>query len=230
MIRKIPKHIGIIIDGNRRWARAHGLPTLYGHKKGYAKLKDVADWCFDRGVKILTCYVFSTENWNRSKREVSYLMRLLKKALTTDLPELQKKDVRLKISGRRDDSRMPKDLREAIAKAEEATKNNKRGILNLALNYGGRVEIVEAVKKIIKQGLTPEKITEETIEQNLYTAGLPDPDLIIRTSEQRLSGFLLWQSSYAELYFIPKYWPDFSEKDLDEALEEYDKRQRRFGK
>jgi len=225
----IPKHIGIIIDGNRRWAKSRKRPTFYGHKKGYTKLKDVADWCFHHGVKVLTCYVFSNENWGRSKREVSYLMKLLKQALTTEINELQKRDIRLKICGKIDDIRLPKDLRKVIIQAQEKTKNNKRGVLNLALNYGGRREIVEAVKKIIKSKTKIQSINEKTIEQHLWTTGLPDLDLIIRTSEKRLSGFLLWQSAYAELFFINKYWPDFNKADLTKVLKEYDQRQRRYG-
>jgi len=225
----IPKHIGIIVDGNRRWAKAQGFPTFYGHKKGYAKLKDVAEWCFDCGVKVLTCYVFSNENWGRSKREVSYLMKLLKEALTTEINEIQKRDIRLKICGKIDDTRLPKDLRKAIIEAQEKTKNNKRGVLNLALNYGGRREIVEAVKKIIKSKTKIQFINEKTIEKNLWTTGLPNLDLIIRTSEKRLSGFLLWQSAYSELFFINKYWPDFTKADLTKVLKEYDQRQRRYG-
>ena len=225
----IPKHIGIIIDGNRRWAKARGFPTFYGHKKGYAKLKKVADWCFDQGVEVLTCYVFSNENWGRSKKEVSYLMKLLKQALTTDLDDLQKRGVKLRICGKINDQRLPKDLRKAIIEAQEKTKNNKKGTLSLALNYGGRREIIEAIKKIIKSKTETQSINEKTVERCLWTAGLPDPDLIIRTSEKRLSGFLLWQSAYAELYFISKYWPDFTKADLDKALKEYSKRQRRHG-
>lgn len=230
MDKRIPQHIGIIIDGNRRWARRHGLPIAMGHKRGYEKLKEVARWCFERGVKVLTCYVFSMENWNRKKTEVAFLMKLLEKAVTRDLGELQKQDMKLKISGRINDVRLPKSLRNAIVRAQEKTKNNTKGVLNLALNYGGRAEIVDAMNKIVKLRLQPYEITEEIIEQNLYTQGLPDPDLIIRTSEKRLSGFLLWQCAYSELYFIEKYWPDFSEEDLERALEEYARRQRKFGR
>lgn len=225
----IPKHIGIIIDGNRRWAKSRKLPTFYGHKKGYAKLKDVADWCFDYGIEVLTCYVFSNENWSRSKKEVSYLMKLLKQALTTEINELQKRDIRLKICGKINDMRLPKDLIKAIIDAQEKTKNNKRGVLNLALNYGGRKEIIEVIKKIVKSKIKPQLINEKIIEKYLWTAGLPDLDLIIRTSEKRLSGFLLWQSAYSELFFIDKCWPDFTKADLIKVLKEYDQRQRRYG-
>jgi len=230
MDKRIPQHIGIIIDGNRRWARRHRLPIAMGHKKGYEKLKEVARWCFERGVKVLTCYVFSMENWNRKKTEVAFLMKLLEKAISKNLEKLQKEGIRLKISGRIDDLRLPKSLRRRIIQVQEETKDNTKGVLNLALNYGGRAEIVDAMNKIVKLRLQPYEITEEIIEQNLYTQGLPDPDLIIRTSEKRLSGFLLWQCAYSELYFIEKYWPDFSEEDLERALEEYARRQRKFGR
>jgi undecaprenyl diphosphate synthase len=225
----LPKHIGIIMDGNRRWAKEHGLPKFEGHRRGYEKVKEVGDWCLKRGIKILTLFAFSTENWKRSKEEVNYLMDLLHFALTKELNEFNKRNIKLKIIGRRDG--LPEKVAKAATEAERYTAKNNGGLLQMAINYGGRSEIVDAVKKIIKQGLSAEKIGEKTIEQNLYTANVSDPDLIIRTSgEQRLSGFLLWQSAYSELYFCQKYWPDFSEQDLDEALEWYASRERRFGK
>jgi len=229
MKQNLPRHIGIIMDGNRRWARSRDLPTLEGHKIGYEKVKKVGDWCLKRGIKILTVYAFSTENWNRSKEEVSYLMDLLKKALRDDINELHKKNIQVRVIGRLKE--LSKDLQKAIEEAIELTKNNTKGILNIALNYGGRVEIIDAIKNIIKRKIAPERVTEKVVSDNLYMADLPDPDLIIRTSgEYRLSNFLTWQSSYSELYFIKKHWPDFSEKDLDEAIEEYLRRTRRFGK
>lgn len=228
MAKNIPYHLGIIMDGNRRWARAHGLPTLYGHKKGYDKIIKMGDLCLEKGIKILTVYAFSTENWNRSKKEVGYLMRLLKRGLTREIRSLHKKNIKIQVIGRIKE--LSKDLQKAIKETMALTKNNTRGILNIAINYGGRPEIIDAVKKLMAKKLTPVKITEKLIAENLYTAGLPDPDLIIRTSgEQRLSNFLTWQSAYSELYFIKKHWPDFSEKDLDEAIKEYSRRQRRFG-
>ncbi|MFA5070603.1 MAG: isoprenyl transferase [Patescibacteria group bacterium] len=228
MAEKIPRHLGIIMDGNRRWARARGLPTLYGHKKGYDKIMKMGDLCLKKGIKILTVYAFSTENWNRSKKEVAYLMRLLKHGLTTDIRSLHKKNVKVQVIGRIKE--LSKDLQKAIGETMALTKNNTRGILNIAINYGGRPEIIDAVKKIVAKKINPVKITEKLVAENLYTAGMPDPDLIIRTSgEMRLSNFLTWQSSYSELYFIKKHWPDFSEKDLDEAIAEYSRRQRRFG-
>ncbi|MDD2697015.1 MAG: polyprenyl diphosphate synthase [Candidatus Pacebacteria bacterium] len=228
--KNVPYHLGIIIDGNRRWAREKGLPTFEGHRQGYNKLKKVGKWCKAKGIKILTIFAFSSENWNRSKDEVSYLMRLLAQAFSKkEVDELNKDGIKLRVIGQKE--RLDKNLQKMIEEAEEKTKNNKEGILNLAISYGGRPELIEAIKKIIKQKISPEKITEEIISQNLWTEGMPDPDLLIRTSgEQRTSGFLTWQSAYAELYFCKKYWPDFSEKDLDDALLDYARRQRRFGK
>ncbi|MBU4332580.1 di-trans,poly-cis-decaprenylcistransferase [Patescibacteria group bacterium] len=225
----MPKHIAIVMDGNRRWAREQGLALLQGHLAGYDKLKQVGDWCLKRGIKILTIYAFSTENWNRKKNEVNYLMRLLKIGLTKESKEFYKRGIQLRVFGRI--SGLSKDLQTAIKEAVEKTKTNTKSILNIAINYGGRAEIVDAIKNIVAKEIPASKIDEETVNENIYTAGLPDPELIIRTSgEYRLSGFLTWQSVYSELYFCPKYWPAFSEKDLDEALEEYARRQRRFGK
>ena len=226
---KIPYHIGIIMDGNRRWAKEKGLPALEGHRRGYNKLKEVGKWCIRKGVKILTLWAFSTENWNRSKKEVDYLMRLFMNALSNrEIGELHKEGIKLQVIGQKE--RLEKPLQEAIRKAEEKTKNNKKGILNLAISYGGRAEIMEVIKKIIKNKISAEKITEKIIDEKLWTVGLPDPDLIIRTSgELRTSGFLIWQAAYSELYFSPKYWPDFTEKDLDAVLADYAHRQRRFG-
>jgi len=224
-MKKIPQHIGIIMDGNRRWARGRGLPTLKGHQAGYNKMKKVGDWCLARGVKILTVYAFSTENWNRSKREVNYLMKLLKKALTDEVQEMHEKNIQVRVIGRI--SQLGKDLQKAVRDAMELTKKNTKGIVNIAINYGGRPELVDAFKVIVKKKAP---VTEKTIAQHLYTSGMPDPDLIIRTSgEYRLSNFLTWQSSYSELLFIDKHWPDFSEKDLDDAIAEYQRRHRRFG-
>ena len=244
MGKDFPQHIGFIIDGNRRWARARGLPIFEGHRRGYEKLKKVGDWCLKRGIKIMTVFVFSTENWRRSKREVAYLMKLLKRALIYEVKKIHKKGIRLQVLGRKEG--LPLDLQKAVLRAEKLTKNNKKGILNLALNYGGRAEIIDAVKEIFKKFLerkNKEKfslnelqnflknINEELLAKNLYTKNLPDPDLIIRTSgEQRLSGFLLWQAAYAELYFCSKLWPDFEEEDLEKALKWYVSRERRFGK
>ncbi len=217
------------MDGNRRWARKRGLPTLFGHQKGYDNFKRVGDWCLERGIEVMTVFAFSTENWKRSKREVSYLMRLLEIAVTRDLDELHRKNIRLSVIGRV--SELPKRLQHHIRHAMQKTKHNTRGTLQLAINYGGRAEIVDAVKKIYRTAKSASHISEASISQALYTANQPDPDMIIRTSgEMRTSGFLAWQGVYSELYFTKKMWPEFSEHDLDVALQEFKNRQRRFGK
>ena len=228
--KNIPYHVGIIMDGNRRWAKAKGLPTLEGHRRGYDKVKKVGRWCKDRGVKILTVWAFSTENWKRSEKEVNYLMNLLKFALSKgEIDQLHKDGIKVQIIGQKE--RLSESMQELIKEAEERTKDNKEGILNLAISYGGRADILEAIKKIINKNTPAGQVTEEIMDQNLWTAGMPDPDLIIRTSgELRTSGFLTWQSAYSELYFCQNHWPDFSEKDLDEAFADYARRQRRFGK
>lgn len=223
----IPCHLGIILDGNRRWAIEKGQPSYQGHKKGLETVKKVVKWCRQKGIKILTLFVFSSENWKRTKKEVNFLMELAKEAAEGNLiKQFQKEGIKLRAIGQRE--RLPKSLQKVIKKAEELTKNNKEMTLNFAISYGGRAEIVEVIKNIIKKKIPPDKITEETIKENLWTS---DVDLIIRTGrEQRISNFLIWQAAYSELYFSKKYWPDFGEKDLDEAFLEYSRRQRRFGK
>ncbi len=217
------------MDGNRRWAKKRGLPTLAGHRQGYKVVKKMGDWCLDRGIEILTIYAFSTENWNRSKREVGYLFDLLLMALMKEVNGLHNKNIRITVIGRVHE--LPKRLQQHIAKAMDLTKDNTRGTLQLAINYGGRAEIVDAVKKVYRIAKSASAITEESISAALYTAHQPEPDMIIRTSgEQRLSGFLAWQGVYSELYFLNKNWPDFTARDLDEALLEYKRRQRRFGR
>lgn len=228
MDNQLPKHIGIILDGNRRWAKENNLPSFEGHRRGFENIKNIASHAFDQGIKILTVFAFSTENWKRSTEEVSYLMDLFKMVSTKELKFLVEKKIKLQILG--DMSAFDEDLQNKLNKALSETANNDQGVFNICLNYGGREEIVEAVKKIIKSGNKAEEINKDLISQNLYTAGLLDPDLVIRTSgEQRLSGFLTWQSVYSELYFVKKHWPDFSTKDFDEALLEFANRQRRFG-
>ncbi len=223
---KTPNHLGIILDGNRRWAKENGLSAFEGHKKGLEKIKKVVEWCQEEKVKVLTLFVFSTENWNRSKKEVSYLMKLAKKALDFDLTQTLKQGIRIKVIGERDN--LPDFLKTVIERVEKKTKKNKKMILNFALSYGGRGEIVAAVKKIIKDKTPLNKVTEKLISKNLWASDL---DMIIRTGkEQRLSNFLIWQAAYSELYFLDKYWPDFNKKDLNIALKNYDNRQRRFGK
>lgn len=230
IVKKIPKHLGIIIDGNRRWAKEKGLPAFEGHRRGLDNVNKIGEWCRKRGIKILTIYAFSTENWNRSKIEVSYLMRLFGKTLSKkNIKELIQKGIKLQVIGQKE--RLPKFLQKKIKEAEESAKNCKKGILNLAISYGGKAEIIEAVKNIIKKEIPANKITKNILNQNLWTASLPEPDLIIRTGgEMRLSNFLIWQSAYSELYFTKKYWPEFTENDLDKALDDYSQRQRRFGK
>ena len=215
------------MDGNRRWAKARGLPPFKGHEAGYKKIEEVLHWCKEAGIEVLTLFAFSTENWQRARKEVDFLMKLFIRALTKDIKKLHENNVRVRVIGRREG--LPEKLRQAIDESKELMKNNTGGTLNLAINYGGRPELVDAFKKIIAN--PPKEITEELISQNLYTAGLPDPDLIIRTSgEQRLSGFLTWQSAYSELLFINHHWPEFSKEDFDAALADFANRQRRFGK
>ncbi|MEK7648817.1 MAG: polyprenyl diphosphate synthase [Patescibacteria group bacterium] len=222
------KHLGIIMDGNRRWARSRGMPALFGHQEGYANLKKIIRHVFDRGVEVLTLFAFSTENWNRPQTEVNHLLSLFTLAFSKDIDALAQQGLQIRFIG--DLSAFPKPLRDAMDASIESTKNNARGILNIAVNYGGRDEIVRSIQRIVKSGIASEDITEDVVSRFTYTADLPSPDLIIRTSgEYRLSGFLTWQSVYSELYFTPKSWPEFSEHDLDAALEEYQNRQRRFG-
>lgn len=223
------KHVAIIMDGNRRWAKKNGLKPTEGHKAGTKALEKVIESLQKRGIKILTVFAFSTENWNRSKREVNYLMNLLKKTLKTKVKKFHEQNIKLMVSGRLKD--LSKDLQKTIEEAVKLTKDNTDGILNIALNYGGREEIINAIKRLAKNSKGEIKnLTEETFRKYLYTENLPDPDLMIRTSgEQRTSNFLPWQLAYTELYFSNKYWPDFSAKDLDKAIAEYKKRQRRFG-
>ncbi|HAM87925.1 MAG: Isoprenyl transferase [Candidatus Falkowbacteria bacterium GW2011_GWC2_38_22] len=224
----IPKHVAIIMDGNRRWARERNLPTIEGHAKGYGKLKIIPDLFFQKGVEIISVYAFSTENWNRSQEEVNYLMQLMKQALSDELEEISKKEIKILISGRISD--LPGDLPDLCLEAMEKSKNNNRGILNICLNYGGRAEIVDAIRSMLKNKVDLEQVHEGMVKKYLYQNDLPDPDIIVRTSgENRLSGFLLWQSAYSELLFVKKYWPDFEKIDVDFVLEEYALRKRRFG-
>ena len=224
----LPKHLGIILDGNRRWARAQNLPTFEGHRRGFENIKTIADYAFDQGIKVMSVFAFSTENWKRSTEEVAYLMGLFKQVIKNELKFLFDKKIKLLVSG--DLAAFDDELRKGIIEAEKNTADHKNGIFNVCLNYGGREEIIMAIKKMIKDGVNPKQIDQTLVSNYLYTAGLPDPDFIIRTSgEQRLSGFLTWQSVYSELYFSSKHWPEFTKEDLDQALAEYSKRQRRFG-
>jgi len=228
--KNIPQHVGIIIDGNRRWAWERNLPTFEGHKKGYEKMRQVPEWFFSRGVRILSFYVFSTENWNRAQAEVNYLMKLLEEAVADGLREITRKNnYQVLISGRLEE--LPGDLPAKCLEIIAETKNNHRGIINVCLNYGGRAELVDAVRKMIKNKVEAEQAHEGMIKKYLYQADLPDPDMIVRASgEQRLSGFLTWQSAYSELFFMKKYWPDFEESDAEIILREYEGRKRNFGR
>lgn len=231
--KMIPKHIAIIMDGNGRWAKKRLMPRIVGHKFGVEALRSIIKRCSSLGVSYLTIYAFSTENWNRPADEVSGLMDLLVNYLKGELQELNDNQVRICCIGNMDG--LPESPKRELVNAIEATKNNTGLTLNMALNYGGRMELVEGFKKIakgIEAGIIKASdITEEMISDSLYTAGQLDPDLIIRTSgEIRVSNFLLWQLAYSEFYFTEVLWPDFNEKELDKAIEAYNQRQRRFGK
>ncbi len=226
--RVVPRHVGYILDGNRRWARQHSLPEYDGHLAGYNALKDVLVGSFEQGIQFVSIYAFSTENWQRDKKEVSHLMRLVMHAVTSDLKEFVKNGIRLRVLGHREG--LSEKLVEAIEKAEEATRLLDKGTVLVCFNYGGQREIVDAARKCIEDGLTAEEITEEAIAKRLYAADVPPIDIIVRTSgEQRLSNFMLWRASYSELYFLKKYWPDMTKEDVADIIEEYNRRQRRFG-
>jgi len=228
-MKNIPQHIAVIMDGNGRWAEAKGLPRIAGHKEGVESLKIVLKACREIGVKYLTVYAFSTENWQRPEIEVATLMVLLKKFIDSEQNEMIENNIRLNAIGQLE--KLPEDVRISLKRTMDLTGKNKGMLLNLALSYGGRAEITDAVEALLEKYPRVKKITEKMLGEFLYNPAVPSPDLIIRTSgEQRLSGFLLWQSAYSELYFTPKLWPDFSENDLDAALEEYANRKRRYGK
>lgn len=232
---KLPQHIAIIMDGNGRWAKQRGLKRTEGHKVGAEVFRDIAKYCSDLGIKYVTFYAFSTENWKRSKTEVTAIMNLFRKYLDEmqrRAEENEEAGYNIRFIGSR--KGMPKDIVKLMDTVEERSKDKSNTYVNLAINYGGRAEIVESVKKIaekVKNGtLKIEDITEDTVSSGIYTAGQPDPDLIIRPSgEYRLSNFLLWQSAYSEIYIDDVLWPDYKKEDLDRALEEYAKRNRRFG-
>lgn len=223
------KHIAIIMDGNRRWAKEKMLPSMMGHKKGVEALKKTTRACDDFGIKYLTLYAFSTENWNRKQEEVDFLMDLLAKTLLSELDELNKNNVKMNFIGNL--SALNQNLQNIIEDSREKTKSNTGVVLTIAINYGARDEILHAVKSIVKSGISYKEITEDTIKNNLYTHNIPDPDLLIRTSgEKRISNYLLWQIAYSELYITDTYWPDFDKEALTLAIEEFFKRQRRWGK
>lgn len=224
----LPHHIGFIVDGNRRWARAHGFTTFHGHKRGYERMKDVADWCFARRIPVASFWIFSTENWKRSKREVQYLMNLVRRVLSREVDELMEKNIQLRVTGRLDN--VDRDIRELFERAVKRTANNTRGILNLVFNYGGQEEIVDMAKRILEDRPPIRTVTKELLQKYIYSPDLPDVDLLIRTSgELRTSGFLLWQATYAEYLFPKVFWPAFTEQHFDQALAEFARRNRRFG-
>lgn len=230
--RNLPKHIAIIMDGNRRWAKERGLETRLGHKEGAETLKKIAKYANQIGIKYLTVYAFSTENWKRTKEEVGALMGLLQMYVADFLKDSDLENVKINILG--DISKLDKGLQNSIEKAIDRTKNNTGLTLNVAFNYGGRDEITKAMKKVAEKvknkEINVEDIDEQLVSENLYTAGQPDPDLLIRPGgEKRISNYLLWQLAYTEFLFIDKYWPDFTEKDLDEAIEIFESRNRKFG-
>lgn len=227
-LEPIPTHIAVIMDGNGRWAKQRGLPRLAGHKAGTENLREILRACVEFGVKILTIYAFSTENWGRPEEEVEGLMMILQDVIDRELDELDEEGVQIRHLG--DLSRVAPGLQQKVLHAVEETKDNDQLILNVAFNYGGRAEILHAIREIVEESYTAEDITEELVSHYLYTGDLPDPDLIIRTSgELRLSNFLIWQSAYAEYYFPEVYWPDFNRAELRKALIHFAQRDRRFG-
>jgi undecaprenyl diphosphate synthase len=222
-----PQAIGIIMDGNRRWAKERGLPTLEGHRQGSERLRDVVRWARDADVREVTIYAFSTENWNRSKEEVEYLMKLFKEAFTNQFDEFMKEGVRIRFIGQRE--RMSEELQALMQDLEEKSRTNENGSLIIALSYGGQAEILSAANALLAEG--KEQITEAELRSRMWSAGLLDPDLIIRTGgEKRLSNFLTWQSAYSELFFTDTMWPDFSEEEFTDILAEFSSRERRHGK
>lgn len=225
----VPKHIGIILDGNRRWAKANGLPSLDGHRRGAEVFKEITLAMFERGIQYVSAFVFSTENWSRKTEEIGYLMKLVVVATNKYLDEFHRANIKVIVLGNRDD--LSKAVRKCVEKVEDKTKSNTGGTLILCFNYGGQQEIVEVTKRFITEGVDPETITPEKFDEYLQFPEVPALDLVIRTSgEQRLSGFMLYRAAYAELLFMNKYWPEFNLADIDYVLTEYTKRERRFGK
>ena len=223
-----PRHVAIIMDGNGRWATQRGLPRLEGHRAGVDNIHTVLETLGSHGVEFVTIYAFSTENWNRPQPEVEGLMTILQAAIDQETAALHEKGVRIVHLGRKD--RLSPELQQSVAYAQDLTKENRSITLSVAFDYGGRAEILEAVKRILREGVPPEELTEDLFTSYLYTAGLPDPDLIIRTGgEIRVSNFLLWQSAYSEYYSTPTHWPDLGEVDIAAAIEAFRMRQRRFG-
>src|SRR5437867_3137407 len=224
----VPRHIGIIMDGNGRWARGKGHPVSFGHRAGVRAIKRVLDGCERLGVEVLSVYAFSTENWSRPRAEVRALMRLFHETMQREIDEMHRRGVRIVVSGRRDE--LSVRMRERIDEAMARTANNTNGVLNVCLNYGGRAEIVDAVRKLVQDGVVARAVDEAALSARMYQPDLPDPDLIIRTAgEHRVSNFLLWQGAYSEMLVTETLWPDFGEDELKAALAEYALRVRRFG-
>lgn len=227
--QKLPVHIAIIMDGNGRWAAARGLPRLAGHRAGTENLRRIITACVEFGIQYLTIYAFSTENWGRPADEVNGLMKIVEDVIEKELGELNCQGVQLRHIGHLEG--LNESLKKKVVNAVEMTKNNSRLVLSIAFNYGGRDEIVCAVRRMVAEGIKPEDITEKKLGEYLFTAGTPDPDMIIRTSgEFRVSNFLIWQGAYSEMYSCPAYWPDFDKEELRKALQAYAKRDRRYGK
>lgn len=228
-LTKAPYHVGIIMDGNGRWAKARGLPRLAGHRAGTENIRPVLEGCVEFGVQILTIYAFSTENWDRPVEEVRGLFGIFNEVIRRELNSLHRNGVQLRHIGRTEG--LPGNLVESIREAVHLTRDNSRITLNVAFNYGGRAEIVDAVRRLLEERADPKQLTEASLAQHLYTADQPDPDLIIRTGgDMRLSNFLIWQAAYAEYYSTPTYWPDFGKEALCQALLAYQQRERRFGR
>ena len=226
---KVPTHVAIIMDGNGRWARARGLPRLAGHRAGVENLRRVIEACVEFGVQYLTIYAFSTENWDRPRAEVRGLINILEDVIDRELKELHEKGVQLRHIGDLDPLRP--ELQEKVRHAIDLTSDNRKLVLNVAWNYGGRAEIVNAIQRMLTDGVSEGEIDEELVSRYLFTADSPDPDLVIRTSgELRVSNFLIWQSAYAEWYITPTFWPDFGRDELLQALCDYSQRERRFGR
>ena len=225
---RLPKHVAIIMDGNGRWAKERGLSRQAGHRAGTENIRRIIRYLGERGVSYLTLYAFSTENWARPRREVGALMSLVGRVIKREINELNERGVRLVHLGRLDN--LSPALRRQVIDAIELTRGNTEMTVAVAFDYGGRAEIVDAIRRMITDGLSPSQVDEETVSSYLNTAGMPDPDLVIRTAgEMRLSNFLIWQAAYAEYYSTPVYWPDFGAENMEEALQAYSKRERRFG-
>lgn len=229
VVSAVPRHVGLILDGNRRWATSKGLPVIEGHRHGVDTFKKIVRRAFESGVEVLSAYIFSTENWSRTKEEVSFLMGLVIKVVERDLRQLHDDGIKILILGSREN--LDKKVLTAIQKTEELTANNTKGLLCVCFNYGGHQEIIDATKRLISDGVKPEDITKTSLDERMYGGSqVPPIDLLIRTSgEQRTSGFMLWRSDYAELYFEDCMWPDFTPEKFDRALAEFNRRQRRFG-